>query len=103
MDQAMCTIAETGERRRIKGLGVIRKAVCKTSQGYFGNEWRYSGCTDGTISLECKEELKTMGFHFYKIVAAEPKPKIEWSCHYCGCPATHMNFFGVPVCDDCDN
>ena len=24
-------------------------------------------------------------------------------CHYCGCQATHFNFFDVPVCDDCDH
>ena len=42
--------------------------------------------------------------------AATAKPKAHgegrtqtWVCHYCGMPASDLDFFGVPVCDDCSH
>lgn len=26
-----------------------------------------------------------------------------WHCHYCGMPASSLDFFGAPVCDDCSH
>lgn len=27
----------------------------------------------------------------------------DWTCHYCGMPATDIDFFGAPVCDQCSH